>query len=55
LRRLPDELLALESQASYPVEFSERLNREREKMEQQIVSTRELPGGKNHSVVTPQE
>ncbi len=41
LRRLPDELRALDSAARYPVAFSERLSREKEKLEQQIVSKQE--------------
>lgn len=44
LRHLPDELLALDSEARYPVEFSERLSREKEKLERQIISKQELPG-----------
>jgi nicotinate phosphoribosyltransferase len=38
LRRLPNELLALDSQARYPVVFSQLLSSEKEKLEQQIVS-----------------
>ncbi len=41
LRRLPDELLALDSGALYPVGFSERLRKERETLEQRIVSMQE--------------
>jgi nicotinate phosphoribosyltransferase len=41
LRRLPDELLALDSEASYPVGFSERLRKERETLEQRIVRMQE--------------
>ncbi len=41
LSGLPDKLRALDSEARYPVAFSERLNREREKLEQQIVSRQE--------------
>ncbi len=41
LSRLPDELLALDSEARYTVAFSEQLIREKEKLEQQIVSTQE--------------
>jgi nicotinate phosphoribosyltransferase len=44
LRHLPDELLALDSEARYPVEFSERLRREKEKLERQIISMQEPPG-----------
>lgn len=40
LRRLPEELLALDSGARYPVGFSERLSREKEKLEQLIIGTR---------------
>ena len=36
--RLPDELLALDSKAQYPVAFSERLRREKDKLEQQILN-----------------
>jgi nicotinate phosphoribosyltransferase len=43
LRQLPDELLALDSEARYPVGFSERLSKEKEKLEQQIVGTQEAP------------
>ena len=41
LRRLPDELLALDSEARYPVGFSERLSEEKETLERQIVSMQE--------------
>jgi nicotinate phosphoribosyltransferase len=44
LRHLPDELLALDSEARYPVEFSERISREKEKLERQIISMQEPPG-----------
>lgn len=37
LSRLPAELIDLASRASYQVQFSERLNREKEKLERQIV------------------
>jgi nicotinate phosphoribosyltransferase len=41
LRRLPDELHALDSEAPYSVAFSEQLTTEKEKLEQQIVSKHE--------------
>jgi nicotinate phosphoribosyltransferase len=41
LRRLPDELLALDSEALYPVGFSERLRKEREMLERRIVGMQE--------------
>jgi nicotinate phosphoribosyltransferase len=41
LTRLPDELLALDSEALYPVGFSERLRKERETLEQRIVHMQE--------------
>jgi hypothetical protein len=41
LKRLPDELLTLDSEALYPVGFSERLRKEREMLEQQIVRMQE--------------
>lgn len=41
LRHLPDGLLALDSEARYPVEFSQRLIREKEKLEQQITGMQE--------------
>jgi nicotinate phosphoribosyltransferase len=37
LKRLPDDLLALESEARYPVEFSERLIAERDRLRKEIV------------------
>ncbi len=39
LRLLPDGLLAIDSGARYRVEFSERLGRERDKLERQAIST----------------
>lgn len=39
--RLPDELRALDSEARYPVAFSERLSDEKQKLEQRIVSMQE--------------
>ncbi|HLF82545.1 MAG TPA: nicotinate phosphoribosyltransferase [Blastocatellia bacterium] len=41
LRHLPDELLALDSEARYPVEFSKRLIGEKEKLERQIIGMQE--------------
>jgi len=41
LRHLPDELLALDSKAPYRVEFSDRLSREKQELERQIVSRQE--------------
>ncbi|MFP5263360.1 MAG: nicotinate phosphoribosyltransferase [Blastocatellia bacterium] len=38
LRRLPDEMLALESEARYRVEFSARLTAERDRLRNEIVS-----------------
>lgn len=40
IRRLPAELLALNTEASYPVVFSERLTTEREKLEREIAGSR---------------
>ena len=37
-----DELLALESEAIYAVDFSERLRREKEKLEQRIAGMEEV-------------
>lgn len=39
---LPDELLALDSEARYRVEFSERIANEKEKLERQIIEKQEL-------------
>ena len=41
LKRLPDELLALDSEALYPVGFSARLRKERETLEQRVVGVLE--------------
>lgn len=43
LRRLPDDMLALDSSALYRVEFSERLIKEKEKLERQITGLPEVP------------
>ncbi|HXG93584.1 MAG TPA: nicotinate phosphoribosyltransferase [Blastocatellia bacterium] len=40
LRRLPDELLALNSRAMYPIGFSQRLRDEREKLQKEIEAER---------------
>jgi hypothetical protein len=39
LARLPDRLLAIEGSASFPVEFSSRLKKERERAEREILSS----------------
>jgi nicotinate phosphoribosyltransferase len=44
LKHLPDDMLALDSSALYKVEFSERLIKEKEKLEQQITGRYEVPG-----------
>jgi nicotinate phosphoribosyltransferase len=41
LSHLPDDLLTLDSDSKYPVEFSERLNQEREKLEHRIIAMQE--------------
>ena len=44
LGRLPADLLALDSRSKYRVDVSERLNQEREMVEQQITGKRETQG-----------
>ncbi|HSQ19171.1 MAG TPA: nicotinate phosphoribosyltransferase, partial [Blastocatellia bacterium] len=43
LRHLPDDMLALDSRALYEVEFSERLIKEKEKLEERIAGMYEVP------------
>jgi hypothetical protein len=41
-RHLPEELLALDFEAAYRVEFSERIATEKDKLERQIIEKQEL-------------
>jgi nicotinate phosphoribosyltransferase len=47
LKRLPEELLSLETEATYPVQFSERLIVEKERVEKEITLHRDKQLGKS--------
>jgi nicotinate phosphoribosyltransferase len=43
LRRLPDDLLALDSEPEYPVAFSQRLTEERDKLQMKVIADQTSP------------